>query len=255
MSKKNKISFEVEKDGEKVELAVLKPTPGVLQEATRVYNQTWAQGVKDKLLLREAIDAYMREQGLWGDEQEEKLQAVLKKIADGEKKLAAGKMKKSEGKTLSLNLWDWRTELRQLIAQKTLIENNSVESQAENVRFNYLVSACTVYNETGDRVFTSLEDYLDQDEDWAFTCASQMSNLLYNLDPDFEKNLPENKFLKRFGYVNDDLALIDEKGRTVTRDGRYVTKDGFYELEDGTRCDVNGNPIQKLDVETAEFFE
>lgn len=263
MAKKNKISFEVEaknlgehEDGTKVQLAVLKPTPGQLQEATRIYNQTWARGVKDGLLLRETIDSYMKEQGLWGDQQESRLQEILKEINSTEKTLSAGKIKKSAGKDLALKLWDLRSEMRQLIAQKTIIENNSVQSQAENARFNYLVSVCSVYNETGDRIFSSLEDYLDKDEDWSYECASQMSYLLYNLDPEFEQNLPENKFLKRFGYVNDELALVDEKGQTVTREGKAVDSEGFYvDPESGERVNVNGDKIEKLDVETAEFLD
>lgn len=263
MAKKNKIVFEVTaqnlgeiEDGTKVELAVLKASPGQLQEATRIYNQTWAKGVKDGLLLREAIDTYMREQNIWGDTQETRLQEILKDINQTEKTLSGGKMKKSAGKDLSLKLWDLRSEMRQLIAQKTIIENNSVQSQAENARFNYLVSVCSVYNETGDRVFSSLEDYLEKDEDWSYECASQMSNLLYNLDPDFEKNLPENKFLKRFGYVNDELALVNEKGELVTRENKRVDSEGYYvDPETGERVNVNGEKIQKLDVETAEFSD
>jgi hypothetical protein len=263
MSKKNKITFEVVasnlgdfEDGTKVQLAVLKPTPAQKQEATRIYSVTWANGVRDKLLLRDSIGDYMKEQGIWGDEQEAKLQTLLQNISKSEKALSAGKIKKSEAKALALKLWDLRSEMRQLIAHKTMVENNSVESQAENARFNYLVSVCSVYNETGDRVFSSLEDYLDKDEEWSYECAAQMSNLLYELDPDFEKNLPENKFLKRFGYVNDDLALINESGKTISRDGKTIDSEGYYvDPETGERCDINGNPITQLKVEDAEFFD
>lgn len=255
MSKKNKIPFTVKKDGEDVELAVIKPSPAVWQEATRVFNQTWSKSLKDGLLLREAIEPYLKEQGLWDDEKEAQLQDFVKQISALEKKLSAGKMKKSEGREISLKLWDLRNEMRDLISRKTLIENNSVQSQAENARFNYLVSTCTVYNETGDKVFSSLEDYLEQDEEWAFAAGSQMSNLLYNLDPDYEKNLPENKFLKKFGYVNEDLSLVDEQGRTVTRDGKLVDADGYYVNQEGERVTVNGEKISDLNVETAEFYE
>lgn len=261
MAKKNKITFKVTaknlgefEDGTEVELAVLKPTPGQMQEATRVYNKTWAQGVKDHLLLREAIDDYMREQGIWGDEQESRLQEILKSINETEKTLSAGKMKKLDAKALAMKLWDLRSEMRQLIAKKTMIENNSVESQAENARFNYLVSVGTVYNETGEPVFSSLEDYLGKDEDWSYECASQMSHMLYNLDPDFEQNLPENKFLKRFGYVNDDLALINESGKLVSREGKLIDAEGYFINEEGQRVTINGEKVQELDVETAEFF-
>lgn len=262
MAKKNKIVFTVTaenlgefEDGTKVELAVCRPSPKQSQEGNRVYNIAWAEGVRDKLLLREVIGDYMREQGIWDDAKEAKLQSILKSIAETEKALVSGKMKKSEGKALSMKLWDLRVELRTLLARKTATENNSVESQAENARFNYFVSVCTVYNETGEPVFSSLDDYLGRDEDWAFECATRMSSMLYNLDPDFEKNLPENKFLKRFGFINEDLALVDEKGRTVTRDGKLVDSEGFYISETGERVNVDGEKVSDLNVEEAEFYD
>jgi len=62
--------------------------------------------------------------------------------------------------------------------------------------------------------------------------------MLYNLDPNYVNNLEENKFLKEFKFVNDDLKLIDKDGNLVDIDGRLINEDGrfiAYRTEDGKK--------------------
>ena len=35
--------------------------------------------------------------------------------------------------------------------------------------------------------------------------SSELANMLYGLDPNYEKNLEENKFLKEFEFVNEAI--------------------------------------------------
>ena len=52
--------------------------------------------------------------------------------------------------------------------------------------------------------------------------------MLYGLDPDYENNLVENKFLKEFNFVNEDLRFINDDGHLVDSDGRLVNEDGRF---------------------------
>ena len=67
--------------------------------------------------------------------------------------------------------------------------------------------------------------------------------LLYNLDPDYEKKLPENQFLAKYNFVDQDLHLVDDKGRRVDSEGRLVNKDGRYINEAGELIDIKGNRV------------
>jgi len=51
---------------------------------------------------------------------------------------------------------------------------------------------------------------------------------MYGLDPNYEKNLEENKFLKEFKFVNDELRFINEDGHTVDSEGRLTNEEGRY---------------------------
>jgi hypothetical protein len=69
--------------------------------------------------------------------------------------------------------------------------------------------------------------------------------MLYNLDSNFEKNLPENKFLTKFGLVNEDLSLVDPQNpsQLVDTKGKNIDDEGYYLDQDGHRIDREGNKI------------
>jgi hypothetical protein len=69
--------------------------------------------------------------------------------------------------------------------------------------------------------------------------------MLYSVDKDFEAKLPENKFLKMFNFVNDDLSLVNDKGQLVDVDGRPIDKNGYYLNEEGKRVDKEGNILDE----------
>jgi hypothetical protein len=149
-----------------------------------------------------------------------------------------------------------RAELRDLIAERISLEQNTAESISDNARFDYLVANCTFY-ENGHKVYNSLEEYQARaDAEPAFTAASTLAGLLYSVDKDFESKLPENKFLKMFNYVNDDLSLVNDKGETVDLEGRKIDKNGYYLNDEGKRVDKDGNLLDDSGnyVPTVEYI-
>jgi hypothetical protein len=139
-----------------------------------------------------------------------------------------------------------RSELRQLISERTDYESNTAEGQAENARFNSLVSSCTVYNDTGKVVFKNLDDYLNRStEEASASAAGQFANMMYGLDDDYEKNLPENQFLHTYKFVDKELRLLNEEGQLVDLEGRLVDKDGRFIDKDGNYIDIDGNPVSE----------
>ena len=60
--------------------------------------------------------------------------------------------------------------------------------------------------------------------------------MIYGLDPDYDKNLEENKFLKEFNFVDDSLRFINDDGHLVDMEGRLINEDGrfvAYRTEEG----------------------
>jgi hypothetical protein len=243
MSTKTKI-FKVEIDGKDVEFIIRTPSLSEQREGQKVYNQSFSDAVKAKAIVRARMDDLLEEQGLWDSSKQKRLTELQQIVLDNERALAKGGIPLKKAKELAMEMKNTRLKIRELIADKTSLDNHSAEGQADNARFNYLVSVCLVYNETKQPYFKNLEDYLSRsNEPVAILAAQHLANMLYGLDNDYEKNLPENKFLKKFKFVDDNLRLINDKGKLVDEEGRLVDENGRYINEAGEFIDRHGNRV------------
>ena len=70
-----------------------------------------------------------------------------------------------------------------------------------------------------------------------------LAGMVSNYDPEFEKNLPENKFLKKYGFCDDKYRLIDKEGHLVDAEGN--------------KLDSNGNLVEPKEVkeDVGEFSD
>ena len=260
MSKKVE-TFEVKVDGnETKKLAILQVNAEIDRKALRVYNQTFGEAVKSGAFLRAGLQKYVRDQGIWGDDKESEHQTLLNTIKENTDKLARGGIKLNEARQLALGVRDAREELRSLVEERTSMNVNTAEGQAENARFNCLVSLCTVDNETGEQYFKDTEDYISKStiDPVAGESASRLARVLYNLDPSYEKNLPENKFLHKWKFVDSELRLINKEEHLVDLDGRLIDEEGRFIDENGDYVDRDGNPVTEegdLKVEIQPFLD
>jgi hypothetical protein len=252
MSDRKKETFKVEQkdDSGKVtkvtEYAVLEPRPQDGREAQKVYNATFASALGAGGLLRQRVGTYMREQGLWSDEKEAQQKVLVDKINNMEVRIQKGGIKLSEARSLALDIRRARFDLRELIAKKNELDAATAEGQAENARFNALVSRCLVYNETGEPVYSSMDEYLEHggDEE-AFMGAQTLASMLFQLDKNHEAGLPENQFLRKWKFVDDKLRLVNKSGHLVDTEGRLINDDGHYVDEAGELVDIEGRRVDK----------
>lgn len=214
------------------------------REAQKIYNQAFSDAVKSGSIVRARLDDLLKEQGLWDDKKELQFVTVQKQIANNDKLLSKGGISLKKAKSLALEIKRLREELRELISVKTGLDTHTAEGQADNARFNYLVSACVVYKDTKKPYFKGYDDYINKSTDpVALLGAQKLASLMYGLDSDFEKKLPENKFLIKYKFVNENLELVDEKGRLVDEEGRLLDKNGRFINEDGKFVDKDGNLV------------
>lgn len=254
-------TFTAQVGTEKTEKEFLVRSPSLTdqREAQKVYNQAFTDAIKSKSVVRAKLDDLLADQGLWNDEKQAKFSLLQKELLDGEKQLAKGGFSLNEAKDLAIKMKGVRDEIRDLISVRTSLDNHSAEGQADNARFNYLVSACLVYNDTKQPYFSSMEDYLNRaTEPAAILGAQNLANMLYGLDNDYESGLPENKFLKKYKFVDDKLRLIDKKGRLIDSENRLVDDSGRFIDEQGNFVDKYGNRVDKEGdyvVETKPFLD
>jgi len=237
----NKKIVKVEIGGKEVELAVLRPNAKQRQEAQKVYNRAFREAVESGAILRAKIENVMREQKLWDDAKEIELRKLQSAIGEKERKVRSGGIKLSEARDMAIQLRRDRAELRGLNAERMSLDNNSAEAQADNAQFNYWVSACTVHANDGKPYFKSHEEYLTKEDDPAIgPAASALAKIIYNLEDDYEKKLPENQFLVKYKFADETLHLVDKQGRKVDADGRLVDENGRYINEAGQFVDREG---------------
>jgi len=257
---------QTKKDEKDITVVVKSPTPKQMADAMLYSSRIFRQGVDEKLLPRAKIHEYMKVNGLWNDEQEEKLQDIIQRLRDGEAQFKRGGKDKDgnpftlqQAKALALKMKTWRLEYAILSAAYSNLDMHSVEGRAENAKFDYLVAACS-YDEEQKHLFKSIDDYLEKStEQYAYDCASALHELVSGFTEESEKKWVENKFLIDHGFaresdlrlVNKEGQLVDSKGRRVDEDGDFVDDEGNKINEDGKKLDESGNEI----IEFTPFAE
>tara|TARA_R100001163_G_C5040628_1_gene178845 strand:+ start:316 stop:1164 length:849 start_codon:yes stop_codon:yes gene_type:complete len=243
-------TIDVEVDDKKIKIVVKRPTGSISTKAGRIAAKVWTECIEDGIMTKKELKAFMEKRGIWSKEKGKEEENLQQEIADLEKELALGngktaKIRASQGKDLAIKIRQKRLDLRDLISERLGLEGNTAEALSDNARFDFLVACCT-YHENGEKVYKTLEEYEERsDDDIAFAAASAMAEMMYSLDNDFEKSLPENKFLSKHHYTNEDGALINEEGKTVDLKGRLINSDGYYINDNGDRVDIEGNLLDE----------
>jgi hypothetical protein len=248
----NKREAEVKFDDKKkapIKIYVKKPNNDLVKRADRCRAKAWNECIVDGIITKKELSALMKKRGIWSETKEDEQDAITDEINRLEQKLylECGKRasRKEEGKGLAIDIRKQRNKLRELISEKMSLEENTAEALADNSRFDFLVCHCT-YHENDVLVYNDMEDYNSKSSDEiAFTAASELASMIYALDSDFEKNLPENRWLTNRELVNEDLALVNEDKKRVDVEGRVIDENGYYLDDKGERIDKSGHRLSK----------
>ena len=238
----NSNEFSATVDGKEVTFKVNIPTFDNQQEAQKIYNRAFSDAVNSGSIIRARLDEIMKEQGLWDDDKEKELLEVQSKINHGEQTLARGGISLDKAKAIAVEMRGYRNNLRDLLSTKNNLDNNTAEGQADNAKFNYLVSCCVVYKDTNEPYFKGYEDFMNKaSQTVAIQGSFKLGNIVYGLSEDFEKELPENKFLTEYGFVDDNLRLVNKDGKLVDENGKLIDENGRFVNENGDYVDIEGN--------------
>ena len=232
-----------------IKILVKKPSNAILSAAQRKGALIWTQCIQEGVMTKKELETILKQRGIWTEAKNKEQEKILEEISKLEEKLYLGprgsKIKTSQGKKIALDMRRKRIELRDLLSEKVALEQNTAESLSDNAKFDYIVAHCT-FDENELPMYQDLDDYSNRSDDpVAFAAAQALAAMLYSLDQGFEEKLPENKFLKKFEYVNKDLHLINVQGETVDTEGRLVNDEGQYINEEGNRVDRDGNLLDE----------
>lgn len=236
-------------DGNEVNVFVVSPKSADKAEAEIVERKTFAKLINERdedgnptAILQSRIEEYARNQGLWTDNKQKEKNALAQKIIASLEKLESGNIKLKEAKEVALTISDLRSEMTMLEAPLTELRRFSVESQCTDASFNHLLVKC-IKNEDGKQIFKDVKEYKEApNHPWLREAFNHFMQTYYGLDEDWEKQLPENKFLLDYGFVDKDLKFIDAEGNHINRSGEKVQE--REEVKFSPFLDDEGNPVE-----------
>jgi hypothetical protein len=234
-------------DGTVKKVLVKKPSNKLLSDAQLLGAKVWTNCTRDGIMTKKELEVFMRNRNIWDSEKDQQQQALVDSISNLERELALGtdgKLTKKRGKEIAISMRRLRLMLRNLISERLSLEQNTAEALSENAKFDFLVANCVYLEDGNTKVYNSLEDYSAKaDDEVAYASANALAQMMYSIDKEFEEKLPENKFLKKFNFVNSDLSLVDAENNLVDIDGKRIDNEGYYLNEDGNRVDLEGHVL------------
>ena len=237
-------------EAQEKEFAVVRPSLQLLNEANKLRSKLFTQLFESGTMLRQQVDTHLKDRNIWNEKLQAEYDAVQSEVIEKTQRLERGGIKLSEARDLAIEISEQRQQLVSMLVDRSDIDNLTCEGQADNERFNFLFANCLVYNDTGEKVYPDgLEDYMkNTSTDVATKGATEFYYLMSNSES-LDDQLPENRFLKKFNFVDDDMRFL-ERGtdRLITKEGKYIDENGFYIAynDDGTtyHVDTDGNRVE-----------
>ena len=237
-------------EAQEKEFAVVRPSLQLLNEANKLRSKLFTQLFESGTMLRQQVDTHLKDRNIWNEKLQAEYDAVQSEVIEKTQRLERGGIKLSEARDLAIEISEQRQQLVSMLVDRSDIDNLTCEGQADNERFNFLFANCLVYNDTEEKVYPDgLEGYMkNTSTDVAVKGATEFYYLMSNSES-LDDQLPENRFLKKFNFVDDDMRFL-ERGtdRLITKEGKYIDDNGFYIAynDDGTtyHVDTDGNQVE-----------
>ena len=195
---------------------VRRPNKALLTKGQNLYSQCIKLGLQNGLMFAATLENYMREQKIWGPEQENAVSNLRDQIFNLTTQLKTGKntngeiLKVEDGKNIAYEIRVLKNRINELNSVKSSLSDNTVESVADNSRFDFLATN-SIFREDGNLVFSNVDEYSNcSEQEYVQKAAYELMSLLYNIDSDWQKKTIENAFLAKFGFIDETTLMSKE---------------------------------------------
>lgn len=225
------------------EYIVRKPNGSLINEADKIRSSVFSEHFLGNTLMKKQVQAELKRRGAWTEEMTQEYETLKAELIDLNKRLDKGGIKLSEARNIAIDMSQKRNAMIRLLSVTNELNSETCEGKADAARFNFLFVK-SFFRADGSLVYDNVDDYISNgDSELALEGVNAFYNLMYNGD-DIDNNLPENKFLKKYKFVDEQFRLIDKQGRLVDREGRHVNDEGRYiKWTSDTEyvfCDIHG---------------
>lgn len=244
------IKFTSKWNDKDVDLELIAVNNKIQKDSEVIANKAFKEAIDLEYPLAAQILQILKSRGITLDE--EQVDKLSKEIRQKEFALETGKLDgkkltKLEGRNLALELRSLRYKLDEIVNINTSYYSNTVEKYVQNERIKYFVYACLLDANTRTRFFKSYDEFKSayEADHKLILDAFDSYYKMVSTDLFVAKEYSEEKFLKKFNFVNDKGQLINEQGKMVDKDFRLIDEKGFYINENGQRIDYFGNLIDE----------
>lgn len=226
-------------DEEKV-VEVHKPTNKIETEANMEASKVFTRLIKERdedgkpaFMLRSQLNKFLADIGIYTEQDIEDITRLGERLDELTTLLQKGGIKKSEGRKAAIELRKVRYVLFSILAKSSEFDKNTVEAYADNARMDYLIVKCIKFKD-GGQIFNNVADYHGDEvmQKVLRPAIEVLAAMVSQYDPDYEKKLPENKFLLKYGFCDNNYRLINAEGKYVDAEGNLVDEDGNAIVED-----------------------
>jgi len=204
--------------------SIVRPTQEDLMKIDMEHRKAFAEGVRNGLMTQFEAQKRFEKDGVWGSEDEEKMQMLQTEIVTIESELQ--KAKGADGRKMAFQLAEKRNALMELINHKTqLFSGQTAEGYAIENKTVMFAALCTV-DKGGRRVFGDKKTFLDhEDHSFTATCYGKASLADYGMsEEDLNPEYLERKWLVDNGYVEKDGSFTKQYYDEILEEGGIKKK-------------------------------
>ena len=187
--------------GNEVLLRFNRPNQVILSQGDFVYREYFSKAVRAGVMTNAEALKLLKKREIWGEVEEKQLLDIHVQIMSHEERIQ--KASKKAGMTLYTEIKEMRINLDEVNNIRTSVLDNTAESVASEMRTQYFASQCAVYDNSGQRVFEDLKDFLARlDEPLTIDVYRQALIANYehvlgiDVPEEIESSLPEDLWLK-----------------------------------------------------------
>lgn len=233
------------------------PTGDVLNKADQVYASKIGELISSarkgkKILLRSQLDEFLEQEGIWTSKDEAEMLSLQIKYADLHKKLKKGGIKLSEGRAISIDMFNTTKQILVLNQRRKAFDDTTAEAIADEEQRDYVIYASTFTEPDRKEAWPSFEDMKNAKASELYQKAFEnYFQLVYGNNSELLESQPEVAWLKKYGYLDNELGFIDRKtGERVDEQGNKIEVkeekeefQPFIDDETGVMLDENGKEI------------
>lgn len=208
------IDFKSKIGEQEVNLKLKEETVDLQQKCDVEYHLAYTQLMRKGIMPRATLERIMVESGIWGPEDDKKLQEIQAKIVRLQMDLESSKTH-DEGLPIAKGMGELRAQCLRFVEAKAAVLSNSCESLADQIRRDAYMAYGTVYADTGKPVFKDYNEFLmraSNNEQVVVDIRNMMLQLSTDLFNTSLTGLPEVAYVKGVEKkIEDDAKEVQSK--------------------------------------------